>query len=785
MKSVIRAFAITGFAQAAWLAPAPALAESMILEEIVVLATRRAEDLSEVPVAVTAMTGDQLEDLRVKTVVDLAPQVPNLSFSTTPGSSLSPVMGIRGVLTRSKDATLDTAVGVYQDEVFLARGYSVLGDMLDIERVEVLRGPQGTLFGRNTIGGAIQVFTVRPEIGGGYDGHATLTTGNLNLYEGKFGATLPLGDQAAMRVAGKIAKRDGFTKSYLVDDTFNPLAGQFGYIDGTSPVIEEIDSNNIDSNAFRVSFAWEPSDVGRLDLSYYRSDSETDGLLGSDITGDLATDIAGLTPFGLSTATGASQYYGYYSAVTDVAPYTSAEVDIITGKYVHSFEAFDVKLIVSHAEAEIKEDYNADGYVQSGQPIAFQVGTFNEGEVEQDTVELQFSGGLDRLDWIAGLYYFEEKALDQNVFAVQSSKAEAFAALLPPSHPLFPQALLFTTVSLTDVTAKNTSKSVYGSVNYSFTDQFLVRVGGRYTEDSKGYDGRTTSTTPLLPFDTCAYTGQPVTPNSPCTSEGSVPKKEKFDNFTWDLSLDYHFTDDVFGYAKVGTGYRTGGISLAAADPDSAQPFDSDEVTSYEMGLKAHIAGSAYISATAFYVDYTDVQLNVPTTNPRSCAATQVPLPITCNFGDAESQGFELEANWQITDALGVRGTFGFTDIKYDEVSSLLTPDWEYSITAVWDAQVGDMPLFGTLTWSQTDDWIATEDLDVIGPAAVFDGRKLLSARLTLSVTQSLDVSLWSNNLLDEKYYASGNAAATPVFFYVSGIPGESRTYGADLTLRF
>ena len=752
-------------------APSYAQGESVLLEEILVTATRREESAATIPISITALSSEQLEAFRMENIADVQTLTPNFSVYQVVGGSNEPITSIRGILNRSSNATEDATVGIYQDEVYLARGYSVMGQMLDTERVEVLRGPQGTLFGRNTTGGAVQIVSRSAEIGGETDGYARFTAGNYGLYEGKAAATIQLGDAAALRVAGSLTQRDGYTDSYLVDDTFSPPNGQFGYIDGVTPA-EKFDTHDADNHAFRVSLAWAPSENGLFNLSYYQSKGENNGVLNQGILGDLGGPG--------STPAGRSSFSTFYSGLTKERTRSSRDVDIVIGKYEHDF-ANDVslKLIASHAESESSEVFNTDGIVTSGTPLTLKLLSFLDGEVSQSTFEIQVSGSNGNLDWITGLYYFEEDADDQNVSAVTSDLVGL--GVLPP-----PAEIAFSTQSFVDVTVANESASVFGSLSYALSEDLKLRAGGRYTEDTKGYDGRTTSRSPLLPFPICAYTGAFVMPGGACTSQGVIPGSVDFDNISWDISLDYQINDVFFAFAKVATGYRSGGISLGANSVATAVPFTEDEVISYELGLKTRIGNTARIDVTLYASDYSDVQQNVNSTGAVSCAPTVQPIIVTCNLGDADVKGFELEASWQVTESFGLRASYGYVDFEYKDVDLELVfvPESSYDVTATYDAQIGNVPIRALLSYRESDEWISSDSISVLQEATI-EGYSLLDARITASFGESIDVSVWGKNITEDEYYSSALTAPTPVFFARSGIAAPPQTYGLDISYRF
>jgi len=339
-----------------------------------------------------------------------------------------------------------------------------------------------------------------------------------------------------------------------------------------------------------------------------------------------------------------------------------------------------------------------------------------------------------------------------------------------------------------DVTANNDSASIYGSVNWSVNDLLTLRFGGRYTEDTKGFFGQSARFGGFIPDGVrlCIIDNVP-TSIRPC----ELRNVADFENFTWDISADFQFSPATFGYAKVGTGYRTGGISLNANSQATTQPFNEDEVTSFELGLKTQLGSNARLNASVFYVDYTDVQQNVLSTDANSCQPNSqnagTGVIITCNLGNAESSGIELDGVWQISDSFGISANVGYTDFTFDDSESLrlLSPEFTYSMSGIFTSQIGSMPLRAVVTYANSDDFFVTSDASIPENIRTIDGFSLLSARLSLQITDSLNLSLWGRNLTEDEYLRFGTGTVNDFAFFTSGLPGAPRTFGADLNYEF
>lgn len=765
------------------------------LGHVVVTATRKEEYLNTVPVSVSAISNVQLEALGAQDIGDLQVTVPNFNVQAVVTRPNDPILVIRGILKRDGDATLDTAVGVYADDVFLARGYSVLGQLLDVDRVEVLRGPQGTLFGRNTIGGAVQVISNKPKLDGEGDGYFKATAGSYDLMQLEGANTFQLGDKAALRIAAKSVDRSGYTTSYLVDDS-----GQNGYQNG-DPILETIDTNDENSTSYRASFAWEPTPDSRLDLSAYHSESDTNGVMSKGIGGDLgglvpvyAGGTGACAPGGCATPIGESTLANgdFYKALTDVRPSANAAVDIYIGKFEHDFGGVTAKLIGSHAIADSESVLNTDGIVgfntnlvtslPSGARLGKENQAYSNGDVEQSTLELQLMGGLgESLDWVLGAYYFEETANDFIYNAVSN--------ISPLGAP----------VGIADVRADNDSKSIYGGVTWGLSDKLSTRFGGRYTEDSKGYYGRSRTLNQATNIATCAFDptltfASSVDQNAYVDPACVLSNKTTSSNFTWDVSMDYELSAASFVYGKVATGYRTGGISLNANSLESAAPFKEDKILTYEVGLKQDIGDVAHVNLALFYSDYRDIQQNVISTSIAplglNCAPgyTGSAVILTCNIGDATVSGIELDGVWQITDGLAIQATYGYTDLSYDEGNyiALFQPKSSYSLSAVYETRFMEHDLQGTLSYQYADEWYGgTTNGGVPQDFAKVDGYSLLNARLAYKLTDSTEIAVWGRNLTEDEYYSGSVTVTNPLFSLTSGTAAAPRTFGVDFKVEF
>lgn len=241
------------------------------------------------------------------------------------------------------------------------------------------------------------------------------------------------------------------------------------------------------------------------------------------------------------------------------------------------------------------------------------------------------------------------------------------------------------------------------------------------------------------------------------------------------------------------TGYRTGGISLNANSPASAAPFKEDNILTYEIGLKQDIGSSAHVNLAVYYSEYEDVQQNVISTSIQpfglDCAPGYVGAPVilTCNIGDAEIKGVEIEGLWRVTDAFALLAAYGYNDLEFKgSYIPLFQPKSSYSITAVYDTELFNRDLQATLSYQNSDEWYGgTTSGGIPQSFARVDGYSLLNARLAYNLTDKAQIALWGRNLLENEYYSASVTVTNPLFSLNSGVPGAPRMLGVDFKMNF
>ncbi len=711
--------------------------ESMesIDEIITVTARKREENVQEVPVAVTVVTGELLEESGASDIAELQASVPNLSIYPGRSQSTTLTAFMRGIGQADPLWGVDPGVGLYLDDVYIARPQGALLDVFDVERIEVLRGPQGTLYGKNTIGGAIKYVSRPPSRTP--EGRISLTAGSHSTLDVKAMFSGPLVED---KLFGKIAfaslQHDGYGT--------NLFTGR--------------DVSDKDTTAFRVALDWLASDDVTVKFAYDRTedDAEPKGL-----TRLAANPLCPLflgapcppNPELFDTQSGLEPLNG-----TDAEGYSLTVLWDIN-------EDWQFKSITAHRESDSRNNIDFD---TTPAPITDVIATYFD---EQDSQEFQFIyDGGGRFSGVFGLYYFDGLAgglvLNNFVNAVFGS---------------------------TEGDTQTDSLALFGDGSYAVNDRLTFNFGLRFTEEDK--NGRAFNV---------GFTDGTFSEISVVTSD--YDETETFSSVSPKLGLDYQFNNDVMGYVTLSRGFKSGGYNVraqASIFPDSALPFQDEELTVAEVGVKSYFPESQlFLNAAAFTGDYTDIQVSTFTDFDSDGDGTNDAFfGNFLNAGDATVSGLELEFDWTspTVDWLGLSGNLSYLDADPD---SFLDADNDTFV----DTQVitnapeitgtirlnFDFPAFGGLItgsvgYSYRDDSVLTNEG---GPNPNSPNQALLpivqpSFKLWnvwvgwLSGDGKWRFGINGKNLRDEEYLTNGYNI--PVLFLLQGSYGEPRTVTATL----
>ena len=721
--------------------PAVGLAQ---IEEIVVTAQKREENLQDTPIAITAFTEQSLEGRMINDISKLADFTPNVIFdTTTPISGLSngAAVFIRGVGQLDFGLTTDPGVGTYIDGVYSSRAVGGVLDVVDIERIEILRGSQGTLFGRNTIGGAINITTKRPAET--FGGMVEATFGEFERTDFKGSVDIPIAEKFLTKFAFSSKNRNGFVDRISVGDRLG----------------------DEDRQSARGSFLLQASDGIELyaTLDYTKIDEQSAGSVMVGIS-----EFPGAPPLLAPSSTWAYNQV-FVPANPGAVPYTQEQFFVDgkdrtlatgpTGTDLESFGAtltfswslpwFEFKSISSYRDTE--GEFYRDPDNSSIQITETSNPNYNH---EQFSQELQVTGALfnDRLQYVLGAYYFEEDGTDDVFVPIYGA--------LPTPAGLLALPLYINNFVLVD----NSSKAVFGQGTFDLTDQLAVTFGLRYTEDDKSFGYRQyISPDPGGNIAVLALLGPPVT--APGPAGDIVLWDEVSDEFT-ELNIragiEYQFNDDTLLYFTYADGYKSGGFNFRYVVP-RADPlaFDPETLESFEVGVKWQgLDDRLRLNAAGFISEYGDVQIQLFETGGG---------PLTQNAGVADIIGVEVEVTAVPHERLLINAGFGYIDAEYDELNlpttnvaqaiSLKTklpntPETTVNISADYTHPLPWGSLIVRSDYRYTDDLYNDAQNS---PFLYQDGYHTFNASLTFS-TGNWDFSVFGTNLTDKRFIISGDS---------------------------
>ncbi|MEE2693170.1 MAG: TonB-dependent receptor [Pseudomonadota bacterium] len=626
-------------------------------DEVVVTARRREESLQDVPVAVSAFDDGRIAELQADTLSGLQYATPNFYFDQ--GDASNAVIYLRGIGQNDSLAFADPGVGVYIDDVFIARSQAAFLELFDVQRVEVLRGPQGTLYGRNTIGGAVKFVSTTPP--DQFDAYFEAGGGNYNFATVKGGLGGPI---APGVLNGKLAfsytRRDGFNE--------NTVTGE--------------DDGDINSFSGRAAFLFTPSErfefLLSVDGKIDRPDTSRSPVRETPITG--APDPDGM-PATLVTYPAASDPYVVdvnANGLSDLSGFGAS----LTSRWKAS-DALTIEAITSYRTLDFDLNLDTDG---SPLPILDILLLQDQSQFSQELRAIYDDGG--RFTFTGGFYYFHDD--DTTFSGVDNGSATIFG--FPVTLFGFPSSALAQTDQITN------SYAAFGDASFALTDRLNISAGLRYTYEKKR-SGRL--------FENFFDTSVSTIDNTPPFLQGvgvagaPISGEADFDAFTPKVSVSYKFNDDAMAYATVSRGFKSGGFDGRATSDFGFQPFAPEFVWSYEGGLKTSwFDGALIANAAYFYNDYTDLQVTSFGADPIS----GVFVSLFTNAAAARIHGAELELFAQPTDRLSLTGTVGWLDAKYNEFNILVggvvtdvsdrpmvnAPRWNASLGATYEQPLGN-----------------------------------------------------------------------------------------------
>jgi iron complex outermembrane receptor protein len=760
-----------------------------MLEEVVVTAQKRSENLQDVPVSVSAIAGADIEMFRFRDGTDIAAQIPNLQATNTAGDGF-PIFSLRGVAMSDYSFNQSSPVATYIDEVYKGNPAIQGAQLFDLERIEVLRGPQGTLYGKNSTGGAVNYITRTPGYGE-TSGNLTLGYGNFNRREISGAVDTPLqGDTLGLRIAGTWTEADG-------------------WFDNRNPGIE--DGNAIDEYGLRVSLAWQPSDTVEALLRYTKTDQRAVNY--------------GIQPFNISADGLGGGVYGLYNALgaTDKVDYQRNGLDFrdfesdqdarrelsnqalaLTVNWALN-DRYQLTSITSWDDGEALNPEDTDGSPLEVLSIPYY------GEAEQYTQDLRLaSSGDGPFNFIAGLYWSQEQVynattigfysdldmnLDGSIDAFDCADVAGTAFLGAPitEAGLNAEATLNSLgFSLADFAPascqfdnafdqERTSQAAYFDGNLALSEAWTLRLGLRYTRDK----------TELSDFSArilAAADGTPILntiPGDPVDAFARAGKRSETEGeWTGKLGLDYTSEAGTLIYGNVSHGYRSGAFNAQAfLDPSELTYVEPETLDGAELGVKHEfLQGGVRLNAAAFYYRYDNQQfLNIDGI-----------IQTLVNIDESEIAGMEVEVEAALSPGLIVQAGLGLlsTDVRDGELSGvdlagndlLLAPASNFNLAVTWDIATLEQ---GTFTLRADTSFIDDFYFDVYNTErTASEAYWLHNLRLDfLSTDEGWQLGVWVKNVSDEDYYTSTLDLQTFGFDY--GHVGAPRTYGAELRLNF
>lgn len=706
------------------------------LEEVIVTAQRREQPLQQVPVAASVFSMPELRRLQVDDVDGLQYVAPNLLVAPNQNTTASASIAMRGQFESDTTPTVDPAVGLYLDGVYIARMTGANLDLVDLQRVEVLRGPQGTLFGRNTIGGAINLVPEPPQAG--FDTRLQARIGNYDLREFTGILNVPVSAAIATRFTAMHSEHGGYAHDTLLDAEFADANTDFARLQGQFALAGQTRLN--------LAADFTSSETGsqrRTLLTVLPGSDSVAALLGhpQDALANYVDPHSRDIPANRAGST-SSQVWGASATLTsDFAPFTFRSIT--------AYRALQLR---------------ANDGDQDATPYDLGVIFYRDDQQHQFSEELQLFGQAfrQRLEWIGGLLYFDERAIFSQRFQIFIPAVATFSENDPWGE------------------ATNRSLAAYGQVSYALTARFSVTAGARYNEDRRQLVSRNARR--VGSATACRISPALLDELGVC----QATRPERSFNYV-PFTVGFEFTPNASSllYAKFSQGFRAGGYNLRGTNAIDMDTFEPERVDSYELGIKTDLSERLRVNLALFHNDFEDIQLL-----QREPATSQVGAPrFILNGGEARIDGGELEVTallgpLRLATALGVtHPKFTRLDPNVENVTLdsafLHTPESTVSIAA-------DLPIavaFGSLALHADYAWRDAVPFayDRASPARQ-DAYGLLNMMISATWPETgLEVSLWGRNLTGQDYLTR----AFESDYYVSAVPGDPRTYGVSIAYRF
>lgn len=765
------------------------------LEEVIVTAQKRVESLQDTPISLTTFSSKDLDKENITDLGDIASKVPSLTIEPYPTNNSALRIFIRGVGLEDVQITQDPPVGVYMDGVYIARSTGLAMDVADLERIEVLRGPQGTLYGRNSTGGAINLIT-RPPSTKRLTFKQKFTAGNRSLFSSKTTINVPMGERLAARINYLARSEDGF-------------------MDNTGPGKNFGDRK---AQGYRLALRWEINDRLRLDYAYDHSSINFVNYPYQPVLRPNTTPASSSTidRFRALLAEQAQNFVTYSdnrrSKMATPVPMQSSHTRVQGHMLTLDWDlakAMRVKYIGAYRElydspyADLSGGSQSPYYrIDSSQFTSLDGSLSLPGiptirRQKQWSHEFQFTGTIfDRVDYILGLYYFQEhgstRSLPRHLQSIMPLFVNTSTAATTTTYVI--------TTAGGSYTIDNSSSAVYGRATWTppiLDDRLHLTFGARYSRDkrraTKLVDNATLFESQTVDNSTGAATA--ASPSTIATTTFNAHGSKRYSNTSYDFIAKYDLSEDTNIYIKYSEAYKSGGFNTAEPDESRfVQGFDPEYVNAYELGLKSEwLQRRLRFNGDVFFSRYKDMQLQFKI--PGGIADSRV-----LNAGRSRMSGAEIKMDLLAMPSLLFHLNYAYLETRILKVRDPVTGQNiadEYtfsnapknSLTASMDWTVAH------LTWADLSLHVSYDYMDdrngssrtAISRLIYLRSYHLFNARLGLENINAFDgklsVALWGKNLGDEEYVINGLATLPHASRAV--LWGEPRTYGIDVIYHY
>jgi iron complex outermembrane recepter protein len=718
------------------------------IQEIIVTAQKKSERLQDVPISVAALTGAMVEDRAAVTLQGLQGAVPNVEIGTFSNTPNTAVFTIRGIGVIEPDPYAGNTVGIVNDGVPQYFSMGALLDLYDVDRIEILRGPQGTLFGANTTGGVVNVVNAQPEIGR-FGGKATLGYGNYDHINAGAAINVPIGETLAARFTVSHDRRKGWVTN----------------------VVDGSDMGKRNVTIFRAAVKYEPSSDYDITFSgeYDRARNGAPVVVAGDLPGEaefVPTGFRGMyvspcLPAG-SRCKAPDKYFsandgGALGEVTD-----RSDMDTYRATVTSNFRNTgigDITSITGYKAFKLFEFTDQDGT-----PI-FLIDTRRGTKGWQFSQELRTDIEVaDNIDLLVGGFYMKTHFDHYQDLRIDFAGGVTYDPVLNTVTKGFPG--LFQR-NLQD--QDNHSFSGFAQAYIELSDRLKLQAGIRYTyEKTKMLASTATSFSPVgvTTFDGTQPDGTPNTPN-PAASAFPPLGTESWNNVGWKLGLDYKATDDVLLYGYYARGFKSGGFTGRIGIPEDIGPYDPEKVDTFEVGMKADwLDNRLRTNLSAFYTIYRDMQLAQIYFLGSGASLRQGNTIV--NAASSHIKGFEAEFVAAPVTGLTINASIAYLSAKYEDFDFVLptggtldlsgerlqnAPKWTGAIGFNYEFPIGGMEGRIGANYTFASEKLLTSIIDT--PRARVQPQNLLNANIDLKITEMITLGLWGTNILDKRYINS------------------------------